>query len=87
MTKYKQCLLRKDNVEYRAFIPSKFAVVGKTVKVRTEGSWNNGWKVVESSPTELDENHLPDYHDAIKGHRKATGDSQSKDKSKRLNEY
>ncbi len=76
--KYKQCRLekkRQDGLTIQvAWIESKFAVVGKTVKIRQEdNSWDDGWLVKFASDEEIDE--AIDIHKAIRGHRKNTGDS------------
>lgn len=75
---YKQCNLEKKisgGICYQvAWIESKFAVVGKTVKIRQEdNSWDDGWLVKSASDEEIDE--AIDIHKAIRGHRKNTGDS------------
>lgn len=67
-------------VEQTSWIPDKFAVVGKVLKLRDEdGNWENGW-IVKSAGNRLEESQIPDYHSLIKGHRKMTGDSEPKKK-------
>lgn len=43
MTQMTQCKLRKGNQEQICFIPSKFAIEGKFLKIKDE----DGWKVEE----------------------------------------
>jgi len=78
MTTYNQCRLRRKNAEQVSYIPTKFAVVGSFLKLKDEkGNWTNGWEVLsvgEATP----ENLVPDSHDAIKAHRKRTGDAMAK---------
>jgi hypothetical protein len=56
---YRQCLLRRKNVEQRVWIPMEFANPGKHVKIRpgskksgclvgSAGAWEDGWLVIEA---------------------------------------
>jgi hypothetical protein len=47
---YRQCLLRKDRLIEVAWIPSKFAVVGKTLVIKDI----SGWVVKEVYSPELE---------------------------------
>lgn len=60
-----------------SWIPEQFAKVGKTLKLRQNGVWEDGWKV-KMVGARLSEEYLPDAHDDIKALRKATGDSLPK---------
>jgi hypothetical protein len=63
------------------WLPEQYASEGKVLKLRDEaGVWENGWVVMDAGSNRLAENQLPDYHSAIKGHRKATGDALPKNK-------
>lgn len=77
---YSQCGLEKttDNgvLKQVTFIPSKFAKVGSTIKLKKGETWEGGW-VVKSVGTKIMEDKLPDLHKSIRGHRKNTGDSLS----------
>lgn len=42
---YKQCWLKKNNTIQVAWIPSKFAKVGKYVELKEKDVWDNGWAV------------------------------------------
>jgi hypothetical protein len=58
-----------------SWIPEQFAQVDKILKLRDEDKvWEDGWKVTAVG-NRLAQDQLPDYHQDIKGHRKATGDS------------
>lgn len=75
---FRQCKLRKENAFTTSYIPDQFAVLGRVLKLKTGGEWDDGWTVIEvSSFRHLDED-LPDSHDEIKSHRKATGDALPK---------
>jgi len=79
--KFRQCRLTRkvENGEARmvSFLPEKFAIVGKVLKLKDEdtGKWTNGW-IVESAGDLVDE--PPDYRKGIRGHRDNTGDSTPK---------
>lgn len=80
-TKYRQCYLEKavegGLVSQTAWIASKYATVGSTVKIKQEDdTWEDRWVVKSVSSQEIDE--PIDIHKAIRGHRKNTGDSLSK---------
>lgn len=79
-TKYRQCVLTKKLnsgvKEQVSWIPEKYTVQDKVLKLRdSDGNWENGWVVKHAAGNSVSEDLLPDYHDDIKGHRKATGDS------------
>jgi hypothetical protein len=40
-----QCELRRGNFTQVAWIPSEYATVGKYLKLKYNGTWNDGWKV------------------------------------------
>ena len=72
---YCQCELMKENTRQVSWIPEKFAKLGKILKLKENGEWIDGWKVI-SVGTARDEDKLPDYRQLIKSHLKATGDKQ-----------
>lgn len=75
---YVQCKLVKGNIEQTSWIPKKFAVVGKGLKLKDEyDNWSYGWRV-KAAFGEVDEKHIPDWRKAVRGHRKSTGDSTPK---------
>ena len=83
-TRYQQCKLVKyladSEIHTVSYIPEKFAVVGRTVKLRRNGKWTDGW-IVESACDVVDE--LPDARKIIRDHKRATGDSLPKEKKLR----
>lgn len=77
--KYIQCKIVKGNTKQISWIPKKFAVVGKGLKLKDEyDNWSYGW-VVKEAFGEVDEKHIPDWRKAIRNHRKSTGDSSIKE--------
>lgn len=73
---YSQCKLQKDDLVQVSWIPNRFALVGKPVRLRDDGVWVDGWIVVEVWQT-ISEDQLPDSHDERKAHKRATGDVDS----------
>lgn len=84
--KYTQCRLKKKTsdgtLEQMSFIPDKFAVMGKVLKLKEGQIWDDGW-VVESVGKTISEEYLPNPHIDIKRHRKNTGDSLPKELTKK----
>jgi len=85
MVYYKQCRLRKDYKdgsysEQVSYIPEPFCVKNKVLKLKEGSTWDNGWVVTFVSKDRVEGGKLPDSHVQIKGHRKATGDSEKKKK-------
>ena len=85
--RYCQCVLEKRNhvasvSKQVAFIPKQFAVVSRSIRIKSDcGTWENGW-VVKSVGAEMAENQLPDSHAQIKGHRMNTGDVTPRPKNR-----
>jgi hypothetical protein len=79
---YRQCTLEKGNQVQVSWLPEKFAVKNSIVKLKDNKTkeWDNGWTVV-SVGTKLHEDFVPDPHEDIKAHRRATGDSLPKVKN------
>lgn len=45
-TFYQQCLLRKQGKKTTRLLPTKYAIVGRVVKLkRADGAWDEGWRV------------------------------------------
>lgn len=42
-----QCKLQRGNKITYSWIPKKFAVKGKFIKLKNDGVWEDGWQVVE----------------------------------------
>lgn len=70
--------MQKKNTFQTSYIPEKFAILNKIVKLKEDGEWNDGWKVIAVSSLRHKDDDLPDSHAQIKWHRKTTGDSQKK---------
>lgn len=83
-TFYRQCHLVKKTASgsdshQTSWIPEKFAILGKVVKLRgPDDQWDDGWVVKTVSQTRREDDDMPDAHDAVKRHRKATGDAMPK---------
>lgn len=82
MEYYNQCTLVKSfnggKITQVTWIPTKFAIAGRTVKLKNDQNvWVDGW-LVESVGEKTPENLVPDAYDDIKAHRRATGDSLKK---------
>ena len=80
---FKQCkLIRRvlDGVIVTtSYIPEKHAIISKTLRLKNDdGTWTDGWMVLEVYGERIAESLLPDSHDGIKEHRKRTGDSLPK---------
>lgn len=49
---YRQCNLKNGNTYCTSWLPVKFAVKGKIVKLKqSDGSWWDGWEVTSASET------------------------------------
>jgi hypothetical protein len=82
---YRQCLLKKGTLVTTSWIPEKFAVLGKVLKLKDDdGSWDNGW-VVEAVYGRLEESKLPDSHREIRKLGTRTG-GDSRKKRKKTND-
>ena len=77
--KYRQCELTKKTAEGEArqvsYLPARYAVQGKVLKLLRNDVWDNGW-VVQSAGDLIDE--PLNWREAIKVHRDNTGDSEPK---------
>ena len=82
-TYFRQCHLVKrveaGTMHQTTWIPERFAIVGKVLKLRDDGgAWDDGWRVERAGRTRLAEDDLFDSHQDTKAHRRATGDSMPK---------
>lgn len=58
-TKYLQCNLKKGNLSTTSWIPENHAIKNKIVKLKQDnGSWDNGWEVIEIGTVRLDEEYV-----------------------------
>jgi len=42
----RQCMFRKGLTRHTAWIPDKFAVLGKFVKIKKDNVWEDGWEII-----------------------------------------
>ena len=80
---YKQCHMVKQlengTKHITSYIPEKYAVLNKIVKLRDDdGEWEDGWRVISAGEA-INEKLLPDWHKDIRLHRTNTGDSLKKE--------
>lgn len=68
-------LVQRTQFRQRSWIPEKYAVVGKVLRLRDEEGWQDGWVVESVGAFRVADDDLPDPHHDIKRHRRATGDS------------
>ena len=47
MLYYRQCKLQRGSSAMITWIPEKFSKKGKFLKIKNEGTWEDGWQVVE----------------------------------------
>ena len=67
MQEHVQCKMRKGDTFQTAWIPSKFAVHGKILKLHDD----NGWEVIEVNRS-TDSKNIPIIRDIYRQHRKVT---------------
>lgn len=73
MTYYKQCRLQRGPDVIYTWIPSKFANLEKTIKIRYNSisEWSDSWVVTDAGPaiseTQLDMQHKgwKEFHDVL----------------------
>jgi hypothetical protein len=73
MSTHSQCLLNRLGAQQTSWIPTKFAVQGRYVKLKDDdGEWTDGWRVERvfggAVPSEVIAKNERNY----KSHRKAT---------------
>ena len=66
--KYKQCVLRKGYAQQVSYLPSKFAIDGKLVRLKDD----DGWEVVFVSDNEITEDLALLQRDVYRNHRNTT---------------
>ena len=78
---YRQCRLVKPVATGEkvvvSWIPEAFAELGRVVKLKDAGGWEDGWQVREVGSNRLAQNQLPDFHELSKAHLRATGDAET----------
>lgn len=45
-TQYVQCILKKNTKLQTSWIPERYAIVGKYLKLLENDAWENGWQVI-----------------------------------------
>ena len=74
---YTQCLISKGNKTQVSWIPKKFALKNKVVKLKVDGKWDDGWLIKEVYTEGL---ITQTSEQAVKKHKKRTGDSLPKER-------
>ena len=69
---YFQCSLKKGRGTIVSFIPQKFAILGKIVKLKVNDKWTNGWRVEAVSAISMNEEDLGKIEKQHRVHRKAS---------------
>jgi hypothetical protein len=82
---YRQCRIVKrfDGGELAqvSWLPEPYAAAGRVLKLRgADGAWDDGWVVVGAGARRLRPDQVPDFHDLVKAHRRATGDAETRPK-------
>ena len=70
-TQYVQCVLRKNTKIQTSWIPERYAVVGKYLKLLENDVWENGWQVI-SKGVKVSKNSLDILSQDHKRTRKAS---------------
>jgi hypothetical protein len=60
-----------------SWIPEAFAQVGRVLKLKDAGGWDDGWVVREVWASRLPAAQVPDFHELSKAHLRATGDADT----------
>ena len=68
---YRQCWLSRGNSRQMAWIPEKFAVMGRFLKLTEEGVSEDGWQVVGVG-TRLTEEYVRERSEDYKHTRRAS---------------
>ncbi len=79
---YRQCRLVKrlevGELVLVSWLPEPYASTGRPVKLRDDdGAWDDGWVVACAGENRLPAAEVPDFHQLIRGHRRATGDADT----------
>ena len=78
---YRQCRLVKridgGQLMRVSWLPEPYATVGRVVKLRDDGAWDDGWVVASAGQNRLPADQVPDFHELSKAHLRATGDAQT----------
>ena len=74
---YKQCEVRRDEAIRLTWLPLRYAVEGRVLRLRDHGEWTDGW-IVTAVYADTERIVAPDPQREIRRHRRATGDSQKR---------
>lgn len=78
---YRQCRLVKPiptgEKVLVSWIPDQFAEVGRVLKLKSDGKWEDGWVVRQAGSNCLPAKDVPDFHELSKAHLRATGDAET----------
>lgn len=78
---YRQCRLVKriDGGELTmvSWLPEPYATTGRVVKLRENGTWDDGWVVAGAGANRLAAADVPDFHELGKALLRATGDAET----------
>ncbi len=58
---YKQCTMQRGTEGDVAWIPEKFAVEGKYLRIKKDGTEENGWKVVHVATNRVEGAYLKEH--------------------------
>ena len=58
-----QCMLSKNEMYQTSWIPEKFAVPGKWIKLKDGDKWDDGWQVMDCGTRELTKKVKEREHD------------------------
>ena len=68
----KQCKLQKGNIKTTSWLPEKFAVEGKCLRLKENNKWSDGWLVISTSDFSLPADYVIDRSQDYKRTRKAS---------------
>ena len=72
MNTHMHCVLQRNGSTQVSWIPSEFAQEGRYLKLKENGQWTDGWKVVKAYPSVIDSEIIAARSRDYKNHRKAT---------------
>lgn len=69
---HKQCLLERNGSKQVVWIPQEFAVKDRTLRIKEDGKWTNGWIVGEVFDVAIASDVIQKRERDFKTHRRAT---------------
>ncbi len=71
--KFRQCRMEKSGCQdIVAWLPEKFAIKDKYLKLHFKSGWDNGWLVKSVGVSRLNESHMITLRDQHRNHRSTT---------------